>query len=55
LVHQLQIGSLQPSPVHQTFRYVDNRLIFGDARPKDLTPYEVLLDEGLWKTYHPGD
>ena len=25
-------------------RYVDNRLIFGDARLKDLTPYEVLLE-----------
>ena len=28
-------------------RYVDNRLIFGDARLQDLPPYEVLLDEGF--------
>ena len=29
-------------------RYVDNRLIFGDARLQDLPPYEVLLDEGFY-------
>ena len=29
-------------------RYVDNRLIFGDARLQDLTPHEVLLDEGFY-------
>jgi hypothetical protein len=29
-------------------RYVDNRLIFGDARRKDLPPYEVLLDDGFY-------
>ena len=29
-------------------RYVDNRLIFGDARLQDLSPYEVLLDEGFY-------
>ena len=29
-------------------RYVDNRLIFGDARLQDLTQYEVLLDEGFY-------
>ena len=29
-------------------RYVNNRLIFGDARLKDLSPYEVLLDEGFY-------
>ena len=32
-------------------RYVDNRLIFGaigDQRLRDLTPYEVLLDEGFY-------
>jgi hypothetical protein len=29
-------------------RYVDNRLIFGDALLKDLAPYEVLLDEGFY-------
>ena len=29
-------------------RYVDNRLIFGDARPKDLPPYEVLRNEGFY-------
>jgi hypothetical protein len=28
-------------------RYVDNRLIFGDSRLRDLPPYEVLLDEGF--------
>ena len=27
--------------------YVDNRLIFGDSRLRDLPPYEVLLDEGF--------
>ena len=36
-------------------RYVDNCLIFGDSRLKQLPPYEVLLDEGFyaWKTHHP--
>jgi len=29
-------------------RYVDNRLILGDARLRDLPPYEVLLDEGFY-------
>ena len=29
-------------------RYVDNRLIFGDSRLRDLPPYEVLLDEGFY-------
>ena len=29
-------------------RYVDNRLIFGDSRLKDLSPYEVLLDDGFY-------
>ena len=29
-------------------RYVDNRLIFGDSRLKDLPPYEVLLDDGFY-------
>ena len=29
-------------------RYVDNRLIFGDKRLKDLPPYEVLLDDGFY-------
>ena len=29
-------------------RYVDNRLIFGDARLQDLPPYEVLLGEGFY-------
>ena len=29
-------------------RYVDIRLIFGDARLQDLPPYEVLLDEGFY-------
>ena len=29
-------------------RYVNNRLIFGDARLKDLSPYEVLLGEGFY-------
>ena len=29
-------------------RYVDNQLICGDARLKDLAPYEVLLDEGFY-------
>ena len=29
-------------------RYVDNRLIFGDSRLKDLAPYEELLDEGFY-------
>ena len=29
-------------------RYVDNRPIFGDARLRDLPPYEVLLDEGFY-------
>ena len=29
-------------------RYVDNRLIFGDSRLKDLTPYDVLLDDGFY-------
>ena len=29
-------------------RYVDNRLIFGDARLTDLPPYEVLLDDGFY-------
>ena len=29
-------------------RYVDNGLIFGDSRPQDLQPYEVLLDEGFY-------
>ena len=28
-------------------RYVDNRLIFGDKRLMDLSPYEVLLDDGF--------
>ena len=32
-------------------RYVDNRLIFGDARLQQLPPYEVLLDAG--KTNYP--
>ena len=31
-------------------RYVDNRLIFGDSRLRDLPPYEVLLDEGFYGT-----
>ena len=30
-------------------RYVDNCQIFGDRRLRDLTPYEVLLDEGYGK------
>ena len=29
-------------------RYVDNRLIFGDARLQQLPPYEVLLDAGIY-------
>ena len=29
-------------------RYVDNCLIFGDSRLKQLPPYEVLLDEGFY-------
>ena len=29
-------------------RYVDNRLILGDSRLRDLPPYEVLLDEGFY-------
>ena len=29
-------------------RYVDNRLIFGDSRLRQLPPYEVLLDEGFY-------
>ena len=29
-------------------RYVDNRLIFGDKRLTDLSPYEVLLDDGFY-------
>ena len=29
-------------------RYVDNRLIFGDKRLMDLSPYEVLLDDGFY-------
>jgi len=29
-------------------RYVDNRLIFGDKRLLDLSPYEVLLDDGFY-------
>ena len=29
-------------------RYVDNRLIFGDARLQNLEPYETLLDEGFY-------
>ena len=28
--------------------YVDNRLIFGDKRLTDLSPYEVLLDDGFY-------
>ena len=28
-------------------RYVDNRLIFGDSRLTDCSPYEVLLDDGF--------
>ena len=27
---------------------MDNRLIFGDSRLRDLPPYEVLLDEGFY-------
>ena len=29
-------------------RYVDNRLILGDSRLRDLPPYEVLLDKGFY-------
>jgi hypothetical protein len=29
-------------------RYVDNRLIFGDSQLQDLSPNEVLLDEGFY-------
>ena len=29
-------------------RYVDNCLILGDARLRDLPPYEVLLDDGFY-------
>ena len=29
-------------------RYVDNCLIFGDRRFTDLSPYEVLLDDGFY-------
>ena len=29
-------------------RNVDNRLILGDARLRDLPPYEVLLDDGFY-------
>jgi hypothetical protein len=29
-------------------RYVDNRLIFGDKRLTDLSPYEVLLDDRFY-------
>jgi len=29
-------------------RYVDNRLIFGDKRLLDLSPYEVLLGDGFY-------
>ena len=29
-------------------RYVDNRLIFGDSQLQDLSPNEVLLDEGIY-------
>ena len=29
-------------------RYVDNRLIFGDARLRDMAPYETLLGEGFY-------
>ena len=28
-------------------RYVNNRLVFGDKRLKDMVPYEVLLNEGF--------
>ena len=40
-----------PSNYHlfiRRIRYVDNRLIFGDSRLRDLPPYEVLLDEGFY-------
>ena len=49
LVHQLQTNSLQsPLIFIRHIRYVDNRLIFGDSRLRDLPPYEVLLDEGVY-------
>ena len=49
LVHHLQEQILSN---HNLFirhiRYVDNRLIFGDKRLLDLSPYEVLLDDGFY-------
>ena len=36
-------------------RYVDNRVIFGGSRLRDLPPYEVLLDEGIRETNHLGN
>ena len=37
-------------PFIKHIRYVDNQLIFGDARLQQLPPYEVLLDEGFYGT-----
>ena len=48
--HHLQTNSVQPQLIHPSHPlcYVDNRLIFGDKRLTDLSPYEVLLDDGFY-------
>ena len=45
MVHYSQTNPFQSQPFHSSHPL---RLVFGDSRLKDLTPYDVLLDDGFY-------